>query len=399
MGAGSSTTKKKANPNKKTDKLAFAENPGMYKDNMKDIPQQRNIGKHTSIVLQRRYRDDSIAEESISIRTETPPKPKPKATPVVPVNKSTPAKPKPKAKSTTKKPTTTNNTVKPKDKPIKIKKVKEPSIEEDEEELPPVVVDKKPQLDNNNNPRQRRYRPFQPIGNPKNRTRQRLLRKPINNNTTAPSVVSSVDSLSDDNEIKQPVDTNYRMHRPRLNNTTFSNFNRTYRTTTRTGFCQCDSNTCRQCGLTRMNNASSCCCSCSCSCYQNRCSCPLQVSHYRSCPFNHSTPLITYNTMPKVIKEKTYVIKDLPRINYVPVREPVLYNVPYRSSLYKWNVKVNGEDIGLRLPNVLRYNNDGFRRYASERKFDVLSDNGEDDEIRSAVVITPRYNWSTLSYG
>jgi hypothetical protein len=60
---------------------------------------------------------------------------------------------------------------------------------------------------------------------------------------------------------------------------------------------------------------------------------------------------------------------------------------------------VNGEDIGLRLPNVIRYNNNGFRRYGSERKFDVLSDDCG-DEIRSAVVITPRYNnWSTLSYG
>ena len=398
MGTGSSTTKKKNNPNKKADNFAFAENPEIYKNNMKNIPQERNKGKHKSIVLQRRYRDDSIAEESVSIRTETPEQ-KTKTTPVVPNNTVNTTKPKTKTK--TKKPLNNNNnsTVKPKDKPVKITKVKEPSVEE--EELPPVVVDK-PQ---DNNPRQRRYRPYQPIGNVKNRTRQRLLRKPNNiNNTTAPSVASSIESLSNDDDDIKPVDTNYKIHRPRFNNSTFTNFNKTYRTTTRTGFCQCDSNTCRQCGLTRMN-ASSCCCSCSCSCSyscnQNRCSCPLKVSHYRTCPYNYSTPLITYDSMPKVIKEKTYVIKDLPRINYVPVRDPLMYNVPYRSSLYKWNVKVNGDDIGLRLPNVIRYDNEGFKRYRSEKKFDVLNDNYncEDDEIRSAVVITPRYKWSTLSYG
>ena len=54
------------NKYRKNDKLAFAETPGMYEHNVVDNGKRNNTVKK-SIVLQRRYRDDSIAEESVSV--------------------------------------------------------------------------------------------------------------------------------------------------------------------------------------------------------------------------------------------------------------------------------------------------------------------------------------------
>ena len=228
MGASGSSSKKQAHP-RKNDKLAFANNPGMLKNqNPSNAVRSTHQGKTKSIVLQRRYRDDSLAEESVSVYSYE--------------NKT----PQTKEKGVDNRKNDNDNNNK--------QKKQTPIVKEKNETLLPLktqrnVAQRKPPMRNNYNdntrPKRKVLQPNEIIRQPVYQRQQRnKLFKGVNTFSNNIPVVNDISS--NEEEFNQNVE---RINRIKDNdmphNSPYISNNHNYNT---------NNNTCHRCGLTKYNN-------------------------------------------------------------------------------------------------------------------------------------------------
>lgn len=289
------------NKYRKNDKLAFAEIPGMYEHNVVDNGKRNNTVKK-SIVLQRRYRDDSIAEESVSVVSVQ----QKKVDDVVREGG--------KERDTVKKedvvlPTISNNNNR-RIRNIPVIPVKSVTSVNKKKVLPPELETPVVSV------RQRRYRPYNPVVNSvPTKPKVRI----VNNKTQS---VDSDESVEYYNNYSNNNPLTLSTSRYNSNNNNNNNmriiFNRTQlfpsinNNNNNKSFCKCNNdNTCRQCGLIT-SKPTKCCCTCSCSCNKHKC-----INHC-NCYTSHNT------TPPKPFREQSYLLRQYPKSSYHPIQEPLL---------------------------------------------------------------------------
>ena len=242
MGASGSSNKKTPHA-KKNDKLAFAESPGMYKNqNPPSAVRSTNQGKHSSIVLQRRYRDDSLAEESVSVYSIENKKPQQTPKEVVNTKVKKPKNSKPKKETPI----------------IKAKPVDNEPIPIQQQQPKRNVVQRKLPIRNNYNdnakPKRKVVQPDEIIRQP---VYQRQRRNKVFNrgNNNVPNGNDNDDTTSDGNDkVKPRVERVNRVKDKDISYTHNNNsdYNYNYNSITTIN----NNNTCYKCGLTKYNNTS-----------------------------------------------------------------------------------------------------------------------------------------------
>ena len=156
------------------------------------------------------------------------------------------------------------------------------------------------------NTRQRRYRPYNPVV-------QDVPTKPkaFNTNNNTPS------SNSESVEYYNNYSNNQLNYTSKYNNTTQTfNIPQLYPTINSNRFCQCDndnnSNTCKQCSsLTSLPTCAHNQCCCACPCYQQK-----YINHCNYYPLHTS-----HTTPPKRLREQSFLHREYPKSNYF---EPLL---------------------------------------------------------------------------
>ena len=281
MGASGSSTKKTPHA-KKNDKLAFAESPGMYKNqNPPSAVRNTNQGKRTSIVLQRRYRDDSLAEESVSVYSIENKKPQQKAKEVVDTKVKKPNNSKPK-----------------KETPIvKAKPVDNEPIPIQQQQPKRNVVQRKLPIRNNYNdnvkPKRKVVQPDEIIRQPVYQRQQR--NRVFNRGNNVPNGNDDDVTSDGDDDVKHRVervnrvkDKDISYNVPYAHNNGDYNYNYTHTIN--------NNNTCYKCGLTKYNNTS-CNHNHNCQCHYHHncthhCNCNNHhhCNHNNTCNFHITTP-------------------------------------------------------------------------------------------------------------
>ena len=300
------------NKYRKNDKLAFAETPGMYEHNVVDNGKRNNNVKK-SIVLQRRYRDDSIAEESVSVVSV----PQKKVDDVV--------RKEDKERSTVKTEDVVVVPVNDDDNKKKEEDVVLPKISNNNRRIRnipviPVIsnipsVNKKKELSELETPvvsvRQRRYRPYNPVINSfPTKPRVRIANNKTQNVDSDESVEYYNNYSSNNNNPLTLSPSRYNNNNNNNNNMRII-FNRTQLFPPIN-----NNNTCRQCGLIT-SKSTKCCCTCSCACSCNKHKCINHCNCYSLHTSHNTTP-------PKPFREQSYLLRQYPKSSYHPIQEPLL---------------------------------------------------------------------------
>ena len=291
------------NKHKKMDKLTFAETPQMYERNMSGNYNRNNTIKK-SIVLQRRYRDDSIAEESISV-----------ASMEQKVNNEVVEGKKERYNKNKDIVVPINNVNNGNDVVLPVVNNNKPFAKE-RKELPEIEGTLL-------NTRQRRYRPYNPVIH----SVPTKHKAHVTNNKPQRDDSESVEYYNNYNNDHLNYTTSRYNTKKTFNKTQlFPSINANNNT-----FCQCDrnNNTCTQCGL--ITSTPKCCCTCSC--YKHKC-----INHCKCYPL-HTSHNIT--TPPKRFREQSYLLHEHPRSNYFPIQEPLVQANSFFNYHYAPNPSMN----------------------------------------------------------